>query len=73
MGFISKNKISEEPINSFYEKKTLDFEQRLEKDNYPTSFDGLKDWNLLFALTIKRPELSSNYIHILDQGPFDEN
>ena len=73
MGFISKNKISEEPINSFYKKKTLDFARRLEEDNYPKSFDGLKDWNLIWALTIKRPELSSNYIHLLDQEPFDEN
>ena len=73
MGFISENKISEESINSFHEKNSLDFAQRLEEDNYPTSFDGLKDWNLLWVLTIKRPELSSDYIHLLDQEPFDEN
>ena len=73
MEFISDNKISEELVNSFDEKMTLELATRLEEDNYMTPFDGLKDWHLLRALAINRPELTSNYIHLLDQEPFDEN
>jgi len=73
MDFISENKISEELVNSFDEKMTLDLATRLEEDNYSTPFDGLTDWHLLRALAINRPELTSDYIHLLDQEPFDEN
>ena len=73
MKFISENKISEELVNSFDEKMTLELAKRLEEDNYKTPFDGLKDWHLLRALAINRPELTSDYIHLLDQEPFDEN
>ncbi len=73
MEFISDNKISKELVNSFDEKMTLELALRLEEDNYTTPFDGLKDWHLLRALAINRPELTSNYIHLLDQEPFDEN
>ena len=52
---------------------TLELAKRLEEDNYSTPFDGLKDWPLLRALAINRPELTSDYIHLLDQEPFDEN
>ena len=72
MEFISDNKISEELVNSFDEKMTLEL-LTLEEDNYKTPFDGLKDWHLLRALAINRPELTSDYIHLLDQEPFDEN
>ena len=73
MKFISENKISEELVNSFDEKMTLELATRLEEDNYKTPFDGLEDWHLLRALAINRPELTSDYIHLLDQEPFDEN
>ena len=73
MKFIDENKISEELVNSFNEEMTLDLANRLEDDNYSTPFDGLKDWHLLRALAINRPELTSDYIHLLDQEPFDEN
>ena len=73
MEFISGNKISEKLVNSFDEKMTLELATRLEEDNYTTPFDGLKDWHLLRALAINRPELTSDYIHLLDQEPFDEN
>ena len=69
MKFSSENKISEKIVNSFHEEMTLE----LEEDNYNTSFDGLKDWHLLRALAINRLELKTNYIHLLDQEPFDEN
>ena len=73
MKFISENKISEELVNSFDEEMVLELAKRLEEDNYNTPFDGLKDWHLLRALAINRPELTTNYIHLLDQEPFDEN
>ena len=73
MEFIPENKISEELVNSFDEKMTLELAQRLEKDEYATPFDGLKDWHLLRALAINRPELTTDYTHLLDQEPFDEN
>jgi len=73
MDFISENKISEELVNSFDEKMTLELATRLEEDNYKTPLDGLKDWHLLRALAINKPELTTYYIHLLDQEPFDEN
>ena len=73
MEFISESKISEQLINSFDEEMTLQLAKRLEEDEYKTPFDGLKDWHLLRALAINRPELTTNYIHLLDQEPFDEN
>ena len=73
MNLMSENKISEELVNSFNEEMTLELAKRLEEDNYDTPFEGLKDWHLLRALAINRPELTTNYIHLLDQEPFDEN
>ena len=73
MEFITENTISEEIVNSFDEQMTLELATRLEEDDYITPFDGLKDWHLLRALAINRPELTSDYIHLLDQEPFDEN
>ena len=73
MEFVSDNKISKELVNSFDEKMTLELAKRLEEDNYVTPFDGLKDWHLLRALAINRPELTTDYIYLLDQEPFDEN
>ena len=69
----SDNKISVDLINSFNEEMTYELAKRLEDENYATPFDGLQDWHLLRALAINRPELTSKYIHLLDQEPFDEN
>ena len=69
----SDTKISEELVNSFNEEMTYELAKRLEEENYDTPFDGLKDWHLLRALAINRPELTSEYVHLLDQEPFDEN
>ena len=73
MNSTSHNKISEEVVNSFNEEMTLELAKRLEDDNYASPFDGLQDWHLLRALAINRPELTSDFIHLLDQEPFDEN
>ena len=73
MKFISENKISEELVNSSNEEMTFELAKRLEEGNYNTPFKDLKDWHLLRVLTINRPELTTNYVHLLDQEPFDEN
>ena len=73
MKFTAENKISAELVNSFNEERTSELAKRLEDDSYITPFDGLRDWHLLRALAINRPELTSDYIHLLDQEPFDEN
>ena len=70
---MTTNKISEELVNSFNDEMTRELAKRLEEDNYITPFEGLNDWHLLRALAINRPELTSNYHHLLDQEPFDEN
>ena len=69
----SDNKISVDLINSCNKEKKNELAKRLEDENYATPFDGLQDWHLLRALAINRPELTSKYIHLLDQEPFDEN
>tara|TARA_B100001287_G_scaffold249325_1_gene229096 strand:- start:59 stop:280 length:222 start_codon:yes stop_codon:yes gene_type:complete len=73
MKFISENKISEELVNSLDEEMSLELAKRLEEENYNTPFDGLKDWHLLRTLAINRSEITTNYIHFLDQELFDEN
>tara|TARA_B100000886_G_scaffold180292_1_gene123655 strand:- start:298 stop:519 length:222 start_codon:yes stop_codon:yes gene_type:complete len=73
MKSIAENKISKELVNSFNKEITLELAKRLEEDNYKASFDDLKDWHLLRALAINRPKLKSDYIHLLDWEPFDEN
>ena len=70
---IRDSKISQELVNSFDEEMTLQLAKRLEEDEYTTPFDGLKDWHLLRDLAINRPELTTNYTHLLDQEPIDEN
>ena len=66
-------KINSELVNSFNEAMNFELAKRHEDDNYASPFDGLKDWNLLRALAINRPELTTNFIYFLDQEPFDEN
>ena len=73
MKFISENKISEELVNSFDEEMTLELAKRLKEDDNNTPFDGLKEFHLLRTLAINRHQLTTNYSHLLDQEPFDEN
>ena len=70
---ISENKISQKQVNSFYEEMSLELAKRVEGVNFINLFDGLNDWRSLRALEINRPELTTNYIHLLDKEPFDEN
>ena len=73
MKFVSENKISEELVNSFDDEMIHELTKRLEGNKCNTPFDGLKDWHILRPLAINRAELTTHYIHLLDQEPFDEN
>ena len=73
MKFTSLHKINKELVNSFNEEITFNLDKRQEDDNYVEPFFGLKDWHLLGSLAIDRPQLTSYYIHLLDQEAFDEN
>ena len=65
----------EQVINhiSYLRQELREMHLSIKEDDYMTPFDGLKDWHLLRALAINRPELTTDYIHLLDQEPFDEN
>ena len=65
--------ISEELINSFNDEITSKLVQRLEENNYQSPCEALKNWYLLRVLSIKMPELTCNYIHLLDWVKFNEN
>ena len=73
MKLISENKISQELVNSFDEEMSLELAKRVEEVNLINLFDGLKDFHLLKALTVKSPALTTNYIHFLDMEYLDEN
>ena len=73
MKLISENKISQELVNSFDEEISLELAKRLEEVNFINLFDGLKDCHLLRDFVINSPALTTNYIHLLDQEPFNEN
>ena len=73
MEFIAKNKISEDLFKSFNEEINSGLAKSLKKDNYMKPFDGLKDLLYLRELSIKRTDLKSDYIHLLDQEPFNAN
>lgn len=45
---------------------------RLERDDYATPFDSLRDWHTLRSLAFNRPELVESYMHLLDMEAFDE-
>ena len=73
MKFTTDNKISSKLVNSFNEEMTFELAKRLKDDNCQILFDRPKDLHLLRALTLNRPELSSDFIYPLDQEHFDEN
>jgi hypothetical protein len=65
--------ISQESLAAFDEAAIAALAQRLEEDAYPHPFDSLRDWHLLRALAIHRPDLAQPYVHLVDQEPFDED
>jgi hypothetical protein len=69
----SPEPITPERLDGLDEAAVAALAQRLENDDYPTPFAGLRDWHLLRALAIHRPELARPYLHLVDQEPFDED
>ncbi len=69
----NENSITPERLNAFDDDSVAALANRLEEDDYPTPFEGLGDWHLLRALAIHRPELTTQYLHLMDQEPFDED
>ena len=65
--------ISPERLDAFDEAAIAALAQRLEEDDYPHPFASLRDWHLLRALAIHRPDLAEPYVHLVDQEPFDED
>ncbi len=65
--------ISPEQLDAFDEAAIAELARRLEEDDYPTPFASLKDWHLLRALAIHRPDLAEPYVHLVDQEAFDED
>ncbi|MDV2998664.1 MAG: hypothetical protein N5P05_000270 [Chroococcopsis gigantea SAG 12.99] len=45
---------------------------RLERDEYSTPFEALKDWHLLRAIAFQRQELAEPYVYLLDLEAYDE-
>ncbi|MFM1798120.1 MAG: hypothetical protein RLZZ117_398 [Cyanobacteriota bacterium] len=70
---VSATPISSEQLEAFDEAAIAELARRLEEDDYPTPFAGLRDWHLLRALAIHRPDLAEPYVHLVDQETFDEN
>ena len=66
-------KITQERLEGFDDASVEILAHRLEEDDYSTPFAGLQDWHLLRALAIHRPELTTQYLHLIDQEPFDED
>ncbi len=67
------NEITQARLQEFDDDSIAVLASRLEEDDYPTPFDGLKDWHLLRALAIHRPELTLPYLHLIDQQPFNKD
>ncbi|WP_269622306.1 DUF2555 domain-containing protein [Prochlorococcus marinus] len=66
-------RITTEILLDFDEESTAVLAERLEQDDYINPFAGLNDWHLLRALAIHRPELTLDYLHLIDQEQFDED
>ena len=66
-------RITKEILLNFDEESTAVLAERLEQDDYLNPFAGLNDWHLLRALAIHRPELTLDYLHLIDQEQFDED
>ena len=66
MQFTYYNKIDKKPLHSFCEKVTFELPKRLGEKNYATSFNVLRNWNLVRTSAINRYKLTSHYIHLIE-------
>ncbi len=65
--------ISPEEIAQMTPESVAQLAQRLEQDEYPNAFEGLKDWHRLRAVAFQRSELVEPYLHLLDLEAYDES
>lgn len=72
MKSISDNNISNSPLHNFNEEETFEPAKKLEVEIDATPFNIL-NCDLIRSLVINSPKLTFDYIHLLDQEPFDEN
>ena len=65
--------INQVDVAKMTEVDVKELAQRLEKDEYPSPFEGLEDWHLLRALAFQRSELVEPYLYLLDLEAYDES
>jgi len=65
--------ISQPAVSQMTEQDVAELALRLERDDYATPFEGLRDWHLLRAIAFQRPELVEPYIYLLDLEAYDES
>lgn len=65
--------IEELDVATLTQEQVSELAARLEQDDYPSAFEGLKDWHLLRAIAFQRPELVEHYYYLLDMEAFDES
>ena len=73
MLFTSDNKIFKKPLYSSYEEGTSALNKTLGEKNYVKPFNVFKNWNLVRTFATAKYKLISDYIHLLEQGQFDEH
>ena len=73
MLFTSDNKIFEKLFYTSYEKGTFELAKTLGEKNYVKPFYVFRNWNLVRTFATNRYKLISDYIHLLEQGQFDEH
>jgi len=66
------NKISDQLLYPFNREETFELAKKLEVE-IDAKYFNILNCNLLSSLEIYRPELTFDYIHLVDQEPFDEN
>lgn len=64
--------VEREKVSSLTENEVAQLASRLEQDDYPDAFEGLKDWHLLRAIAFERPEMVEPYLYLLDMEAYDE-
>ena len=67
----SKNKIYEVIVNSFNEEIPLEPTNKPEEFNHQKYIECLKDCYPIKGLEIITAKLTSNFINLIDQEPFD--
>jgi hypothetical protein len=59
-------------VDKLSPEEIAEIANRLERDDYETVFESLRDWHILRTLAFTRPAAVESYIHLLDLEAFDE-